>query len=184
MKRVLLIIALFLFIVCPVFPQHHMKFKGIPIDGKIENFEKRMLAAGFARDHDGDADKLQNAYCYTGKFFGQDANIHVNFTHDTREVYEVAVFFVRDWEFEVKQIQKDFIQTLEKKYKYEKIVNNEELANYDYFIYEGYELVGIVKMFLLVPSVVTNLRDGAMFSVSYTDVENYLKYEERKETDI
>ena len=69
----------------------HMKFMGIPIDGKASAFCNKLESKGFYKD----TEDVPNALCYVGKFYGEDANVQVNYTHDTYTVYSVNVYIIK-----------------------------------------------------------------------------------------
>lgn len=66
--------------------EEHMKFMGIPIDGKVSKFDKKLREKGFTLIHD-----LNPMYFYKGLFAGKSASIFVYTETKTSLVYQVAV---------------------------------------------------------------------------------------------
>lgn len=157
----------------------HMKFMGIPIDGKPSTFCNKLEGMGFYKD----TGKVPNASCYVGKFYGEDANIQVNYTHDTYTVYSVNVYIIKKTALELYPILRDFLKGVEDKYKYERKAVNPQLYQYDYYIFDGFDPIGLIQTFIVDSNSVPTTQE-AMLSINYVDVENYLNYENRKRNDI
>lgn len=152
---------------------------GIPIDGNVNSFCQKLIEKGFSKDN-GNA---PNAYCFIGKFYGEDANIQVDYTYNTHTVYSVTVYIIKRTGLALYPIQRDFLKAVEEKYKFEKKTVDPQLYQYDYYIYDGFNLVGLIQTSILDQSVFQSLKD-AMLSITYVDVENYMDYENRKREDI
>lgn len=160
----------------------HMKFMGIPINGNAEVFCEKLMSRGFSRD----VGDVKNAYCLVGKFYDEDANLQVDYDPCNNVVYSVTVFIVKDGSLSslsVYPIQRDILKTIEDKYKFEKKVINPDLYQYHYYIYDNYDLVGLITTFIVDSKTLPNT-ESAMLSLSYVDVENYMNYESRKRNDI
>lgn len=182
MKRFLILSVLSLFISIPLLNAQsikHMKFMGIPIDGKASAFCDKLEGMGFYKDT-GD---VPNALCYVGKFYGEDANIQVNYTHDTHIVYSVNVYIIKKSALTLYPILRDYLKGVEDKYKYERKVINPQLYQYDYYIFDGFDPIGLIQTFIVDSKYVPTTQE-AMLSISYVDGENYLNYENRKRNDI
>lgn len=162
--------------------QKHMKFMGIPMDGNAYSFCQKLEGKGFLKDKDGGNESL-NVCSYIGKFYGEDANIDVEYTHDTHIVYSVTVSIIKSTALSLYSIQRDYLRAVEEKYKFEKNVIDPQLYKYDYYIYDGYDPVGMIQTFIVSPDMVQSMRE-AMLSITYLDVENYMNYENRKRNDI
>ena len=66
--------------------QEHLKFMGIPIDGHVNNFRKKLKGKGLTFYK-----KIDNNYVYKGKFAGDESNVFVKFDDKTKNVYGVGV---------------------------------------------------------------------------------------------
>jgi hypothetical protein len=157
----------------------HMKFMGIPIDGKASAFCNKLESKGFYKD----TEDVPNALCYVGKFYGEDANVQVNYTHDTYTVYSVNVYIIKKTVLELYPILRDYLKGVEDKYKYERKVVNPQLYQYDYYIFDGFDPIGLIQTFIVDSNSVPTTQE-AMLSISYVDIENYMNYENRKRNDI
>ena len=80
-------------------------------------------------------------------------------------------------------IQRDYLKAVEDKYKFEKKVINQQLYQYDYYIFDGFDPIGLIQTFIVDSNTIQSTKE-AMLSISYVDVENYMEYENRKRNDI
>lgn len=180
MKRRFLTTYFVSFLICLcTYSQKHMKFMGIPIDGNANFFIQKLGEKGFSRDKE----DVPNAYCVTGKFYGEDANIQVDYTYDTHTVYSVTVYIVNRTGLALYPIQRDFLKAVEEKYKFKKEVINPQLYQYDYYIYDGFDPIGLIQTFIVDSKTIQAAKE-AMLSITYLDIENYMNYENRKRNDI
>lgn len=162
--------------------QKHMKFMGIPIDGNAYSFCQKLEEKGFLMDRDGGNESM-DVCSFIGKFYGEDAHIDVEYTHDTHIVYSVTVSIIKSSALSLYSIQRDYLRAVEEKYKYEKNTLDPQLYKYDYYIYDGYDPVGMIQTFIVSPDTFQSMTE-AMLSITYLDVENYMNYEKRKRNDI
>lgn len=167
-----------LFCLC-TYSQKHMGFMGIPIDGNANSFVNKLREKGFSKD----IEDIPNAYCLTGKFYGEDANIQVDYAYDTHTVYSVTVYIVKRTGLALYSIQRDFLKAVEEKYKFKKETINSQLYQYDYYIYDGFDPVGLIQTFIVDSKTIQTAKE-AMLSITYLDIENYMNYENRKRNDI
>ena len=90
MKKNIFVFLLFMpFIALSNFAQEkieHLKFMGIPIDGKISKFKKNLEKKGLQH-----YTTLNNHYIFRGSFAGDDANIFVMYDTKTKVVSGVGV---------------------------------------------------------------------------------------------
>lgn len=180
------LLMFFIVMVMAVHGQAHLKILGIPINGNIEAFKGKLIAAGLKADTSLEAQKMEresNTCVFNGKYYGEDAAYHVQFTHDTQEVYEVSIFIVKDYYTQIDPIARDIFNAIEEKYTYKKEIKEEKLKQYYYYIYGEGTFIGVIDTFLLDTRNIPNL-SGAMLTITYTDAESILKYEERKRRDI
>lgn len=87
MKKIIFTLTLFL-IAMNLMAQEHLSFKGIPIEGSIIEFCKKLEAKGLTSIGTED-----NITMFTGDFTGREATIAVAATDDGENVFSVIVFF-------------------------------------------------------------------------------------------
>ena len=179
MKRRIYVICIVLIIPLMAFPQRHMRFMGIPIDGKAELFCQQLERKGFLKDKE----DVTNGFCYVGKFYGEDACIQVDYTHDTHMVYSVTVYIIKSDALSLIPIQRNYLQAVEEKYNYKKEVIDPQSFTFDYYIFDELNPIGLIQTFIVDSKIIPSLRE-AMLSITYTDIDNYLNYENRKREDI
>lgn len=158
--------------------QKHMKFMGITMDGDIVSFCSKIETLGFRKEGN-----VTNAYCYVGSFLGEDAHIQVDYTHDTHTVYSVTIYIMKKTALELYPIQRNYLKALEEKYTYQKAVINPKLFQFDYYIFDERDPIGLIQTFIVSPST-SQLVQEAMLSITYNDFDNLLNYENRKRKDI
>lgn len=147
---------------------------GIPINGDIYSFSKKLEQKGFLKGED----EMNGGSSFDGRFFGEEAYVDVHFDPETKIVYEVSVSIIKKYSWELIKIQKDIMETIEEKYTCEKEIKNVQLNQFDYYLYERYNPIGMIQTFIL------DLRSESMLSISYLDVENYLNIENKKRNDV
>lgn len=107
-----LIFALLFVIICQA-QVEHLTFMGIPIDGKIKDFQKELRAKGFVRTSARSKDKR----IYNGSFSGYECKLFVTYNRNTSIVYSVAVFipcrFKNLSELTYQNFKRDLIQKYE-----------------------------------------------------------------------
>ena len=87
MKKIISILTLFL-VTISLMAQEHLSFKGIPIEGSITEFCKKLEAKGLTPMGTED-----NITMFTGDFTGRTATIAIAATDDGKNVFSVIVFF-------------------------------------------------------------------------------------------
>lgn len=87
MKRIIFTLTLFLATI-NLMAQEHLSFKGIPIEGSMTEFCKKLEAKGLTSMGSED-----NVTMFTGDFTGREATIAVAATEDGNNVFSVVVFF-------------------------------------------------------------------------------------------
>lgn len=176
MKKVFLVMCMAL--ICQnIFSQKHMNFMGIPIDGNINSFCKQLAELGFIRDKE---NAPNNMYCFTGTFYGEDANVDVEYDPYTYVVHSVAINIIKKSTLFLYPIQRDILKAIEEKYKFKKELVNPELYQYDYYIFDDFDPIGLIQTFV----IGSDTSQGAMLNITYRDVDNWLTMENRKNNDI
>lgn len=152
---------------------------GIPIDGNVYSFGELLKEKGFSKD----PKETESTITFTGKFYDENAYIDVTFDNSNKIVYEVSVSIIKSLAFELTAVQRDIMQTIEDKYVCKKDTKDASLYQYDYYIFEDNAPIGMIQTYILDTSL---FKPGgeSMLTISYIDVENYMKYEERKRKDI
>ncbi len=85
MKRIFLLLVFSLALICG-YAQEHLSFKGIPIEGSMSSFCKKLEAKGFTKiGSDGNMTVLD------GIFTGKSATVYLIATSDGKDVNSVAV---------------------------------------------------------------------------------------------
>lgn len=158
------------------FAQKHMKFMGIPIDGNVYSFCEKLKERGFIKNPSNN----KSIISYKGNYYGEEAFIDVTFDPTNNVVFQVSVSIVKNISLELYPIQRDILKAVEDKYSYKKEVKNPDLYQYVYYVFDNYDPIGLIQTYLL------DVNNGgeAMFNISYTDVENYMRYEEKRREDI
>ncbi len=87
MRKILVTLAL-LFAVVNIMAQEHLSFKGIPIEGSMSSFCKKLKAKGFTS-----VGRDNNLTLFTGDFTGRNATVGVTASDDGKDVFAVIVLF-------------------------------------------------------------------------------------------
>jgi hypothetical protein len=87
MRKIIFTLTM-LFATVNLMAQEHLSFKGIPIEGSIKEFCKKLEAKGFTS-----MGSEQNVEVFIGDFTGREATIGVAATDDGENVFSVVVFF-------------------------------------------------------------------------------------------
>lgn len=87
MRKIIFTLTM-LFATVNLMAQEHLSFKGIPIEGSIKEFCKKLEAKGFTS-----MGSEQNVEVFIGDFTGREATIGVAATDDGENVFSVIVFF-------------------------------------------------------------------------------------------
>jgi len=92
--RKFLVILTVLFAAVDVMAQEHLSFKGIPIEGSMKKFCKKLEAEGFVS-----IGREGNITTFSGNFTGRDVNVGVVTTDNGKNVLGVVVLFdpSREW---------------------------------------------------------------------------------------
>ena len=92
MKRLTTILFLILITISGFAQNNHMTFMGIPLDGKINKFEKALKDKGVKAKKYPYKDKGSESFrYYQGVFSGEQAEILVYYDKDTKIVYRAKV---------------------------------------------------------------------------------------------
>ena len=71
----------------------HMKFAGIPLNGSIEQFQKKLVAKGFRLNAKMSKMLPVGTRSFVGTFAGKQGNIAVYYDTDTKNVYGAKVYY-------------------------------------------------------------------------------------------
>lgn len=168
--------------VCLCAEAQHMKFMGIDIDGNAVEFRNKLYAKGF-KNNINDKSSVPDAYTLIGKYYDEDAYIDIYFDIATHKVYQVSVSIIKKDEIGAYITIRDILKVIEGKYQYKKKIIDQQMYQYDYYIFEGLNPIGMIQTFMLDPKVITTAKE-AMVNITYTDTDSYLEHESRKDKDI
>ncbi len=160
------------------FAQKHMKFMGIPIDGNVDVFCEKLSQNGFVNN-----ECSKDIISLKGLFYGEESLVDVHFDASTKIVYEVSVSIIKEMDFLTEKIQKSIMNAIEEKYKHKKETVNPKLMQYNYYIFDQFDPIGMIQTFIIGPYASESLKES-MLSLTYIDVENYLMIERKKRNDI
>lgn len=85
------LLAVFFFFCISGFSQDHFKFKGIPIDGNINDFSKELIKQGFTIK-----ESKGNSIILKGEFVGKQCDIYVVGTKKTFLTWKVYITFDKE----------------------------------------------------------------------------------------
>lgn len=116
-----------------------MVFKGIPIDGHIEDFVKALENQGYKKVYDGTSGVVMK-----GDFTGKNAEIFILYTSKTKTVWKVAAQFDKNssW-YKLKSDYFDYVELYTQKYG--KPSEHFEFFVDPYYEGDGYELQALEK---------------------------------------
>ena len=120
------------------FAQEHLDFRGVPIDGHIDDFVSKMEGLGYVLDK-----KADNIATMNGKFTGRDVELYVFSSLKTKTVWKVVMYFDKGSWSSLKSDYFEYKKLYTQKY-------GKPSASYEYFsdpYYEGdgYELQALRK---------------------------------------
>lgn len=87
MKRIIFTLSMIL-VTINMMAQEHLSFKGIPIEGSMTEFCKKLEAKGLTS-----IGRENNIEMFSGDFTGREASVAVAATDDGNNVFSVIVFF-------------------------------------------------------------------------------------------
>lgn len=122
---------------------YRLKFRGIPIDGQLKDFEQKLISLGYTKDYsfeprDGVGCRLN------GLYVGRDCELYVYLTPMTQTVYQVRVIVgeTMSWS-SLKNIYLTFKNSFTKKYGEPWML--EEKFKYPYEDGDGYEISSLAN---------------------------------------
>lgn len=156
-----------------VFAQSHLEFRGIPIDGHINDFVKKMKAIGYVETH-----RTSSAVLMTGKFANHSATIGVFSTSKSHKVYNIAVTFEKQSSWSsIKSRYFEFKELYTSKYgKPSKVV---ERFKDPYYEGDGYEMQAL-KLDKCVYASIFDLPNGQVYLGMGSDTTVSLYYVDSK----
>ena len=160
----------------------HLEFKGIPIDGSLNEFVSKLEAKGFTK-----TETMGTIAQLKGEFAGENVNVYVVGSEKTKTVWKVAVFFPEksSWR-SLKRDYFDYKELFTKKYGKPK--NDFEFFSDPYYEGDGYELQAL-RLDKCSYCSFYNTREGSIMleidsskciSVGYEDATN-VKIKSREE---
>ena len=165
-----------------IFAQNHLEFRGIPIDGHIDDFVRKMKAIGYV-----EVDRNSSVALMTGDFANHSVTITILTTPKSHKVYNVVVelekqsswLSIKNRYFEFKELYTS---------KYGKPSKAAERFYDPYYEGDGYEMQALKLDKCLYASlfdlsngtVLLTMSDSAKVMMYYTDSKN-AELKEREE---
>lgn len=116
MKKFLAIIVLMLSISAQAQEQsNHLKFMGIPLDGKISSFNKELQKKGFMLD-ELTGKRIGGTYIYNGYFAGEKAQVFVDYDEKSKIVYQASAIIKHYTKEQAISMYKEMRDMIETKY--------------------------------------------------------------------
>ena len=165
-----------------------MKFMGIPIDGKIEAFNSKVISKGFKPDASHNAKKVA-PYWYEGSFAGYRCDMYVYFSNHSRIVYDVSVC-IDDYGNVLNKLKlSDFVEAFKLKYENKYFYEYEE-DDYTFEIkrypkdkeYDENRMIGSVEFYIEEGS--GDYEKNNYLWIVFKDYMNKNKNESDKDLDI
>jgi hypothetical protein len=129
MRKKLLLLSLLFVVLFAHAKSEHLKFMGIPLDGKISSFNRELQKKGFVLD--AFSGKEFDGYIYNGIFAGEKAQVFVYFDAKSKIVYQAAVIIKRYSKDSVIKLYEDMRDMLDEKYS-----QNEAVRFYENMLVE------------------------------------------------
>ena len=180
MKKILLILCL----LCSfVVNAKHMEFMGIPIDGTITTFQKKLSAKGWKISSENKS-APSGVRVFTGRFAGRKVDLGVFYDTSTKTVYQVRVV-ISDLSDEGSDDEFDYFRDMLIR-KYANVAEIVEDDADDYYmllrIMDGTEPIGGI-------SIEINEYDGyynTLYAVwiDYSDLTNLSKIIDKRDRDV
>ena len=155
----------------------HINVLGIPIDGNITSFQKKLNAKGFKFNKDELENFADGIRYYNGSVQRRRTDLKVFFNRKTQLVYKVDVITHSNDENYIKRLFNKTIQSIESKYSFKKSIIDDKSVKIKYSIYSsktsdeclGYIIVNHCETFDM-----TNRLKPSGFSLicTYEDAKN------------
>lgn len=197
MKKGLLMLFGCLFVLAIQAQSEHLKFMGIPLDGKINDFQSQLLKKGCTLDDFFmKYGKPKGNRVYEGSFAGNNASIVVFFNKKTKKVYRAKAIISAYSEEQVKQIYFKMKSMLVDKYdvqyrlrqKYGEALGDSLIDNFRWYFentedkyestsfmvtaIEPFEQIGEIDLFVSERESSVSYRTEYQLHVDYIDREN------------
>lgn len=180
MKKYLFIIVMCLFAFNAMAQVEHMKFMGIPLDGTIDTFQKKLEAKGVKYDKQTSSIIPVGCRVFSGRFASEDATIFVYYDERTKVVYRakaVLSFYSRDI---VKTKYSNFKYQLEQKYPQADITEDkyENEDSSDFHI----PFLGSIDLYQ--STNYSNYNNPYSLHIDYYDLINYVDHNDNELEDL
>lgn len=209
MKKVLLMLLGCLFALAIQAQSEHLKFMGIPLDGKINDFQSQLLKKGctldnFLMKYGGP----KGSRFYEGSFAGNSAKIVVFFNEKTKKVYRAKAIISTYSEDQVKQKYFEMKSMLMDKYnvqyrfrqKYGEALNDSVIGDLKWYFedtegkyeftsfmvigVEVFERIGNIDLYVRERESSIGYRTEYDLHVDYIDKENNLADQDERMDDL
>lgn len=130
----------------------NLTFKGVPIDGKLEDFEKQLADKGVFKDMEKDAN-------VAGKYYSDSVCLCIGYDYRTRRVGSVSL----DYNPEAIPTPKEYLAQLKKdftaKYGEPTTTSDEETTWYYWYVKEGTKTIGKISVYGPSPNIGISYED-------------------------
>ncbi len=110
-KVVFLLAALLLSLSVFAAQEPHVKFMGLPLNGVVTTFEKKLIAKGLVADTDYNMQKTVTSHRFYGEFMGHDATVFIIFNAKNKKVYQAKVVLEG---YDTDEMEKLYFEMVEK----------------------------------------------------------------------
>lgn len=152
--------------------QEHLKFMDIPIDGTIDQFQKKMEAKGLTFNEGMTRAAIDNTRVFQGVFFDSySADYNVSFDESTKNVYRVYVSIFLPTRELREQAYNALKQTFIQQYGSGETGDNGEHESKGWTVKSAWgDVLGSIELYIFLHPDVYAVR------VFYTDNENYIRF--------
>lgn len=173
MKRLCLLICLMCSL-CSI-AQQHMKFMGIPIDGTISEFQKKLETKGWKQNIEKSRKAEIGERWFDGIFFGENASMSVDYDPHTKVVYECSSYIFTDKEH-INDLFKNILSGIKEKYKDNILISKEDELKGTFWIH-GYDI--LMLGFIFIDARCKDL-ENLSIKISYLDFESLTQEEKNR----
>lgn len=172
MKRILSIFFC-LFLTIAAFAQYdngmHLKFMGIPIDGTITEFQKKLKSKGVTYDAEASAEMDIGMRAFWGNFSGQQSQIIVYYGKRNKIVYAVKVFQIYGTDYDASNEYSKLKDLFIKKYGIDQISFSEN-DNKESLIINLFQ--GEIYLYRTEDEVWNQIQETHILQIQYSDTFN------------
>lgn len=178
MKKIAIILVSLFSVMALNAQTEHIKFMGIPLDGTISIFQGKLATKELKPDAKFNASSPVGTRMFKGNFAGNKANVYVYYDKKTKLVYRAKACISNTDEKISEQVYNELKQLLDKKYKGDKVVGEQDgHETYSIFLETGWISLFVSKYPDFYP-------DTYVLHIDYNDRANTVIYEKSQLDDI